>query len=88
MNFETQKHTQMDRNPPITNHYDHFCFLGGLLRCEGKKAPIFQILIDISEKPKIQRCFSHRRSGVTQHCCKRENGSRELTQFEVGCCEN
>ena len=24
MNFETQKHTQTDRNPPITNHYDHF----------------------------------------------------------------
>ena len=24
MNLETQKHTQMDRNPPITNHYDHF----------------------------------------------------------------
>ena len=29
-----------------------FCFLWGLLRCEGEKAPIFQSLIDVAETPK------------------------------------
>ena len=34
-----------------------FCFLRGPLRCEGEVVPILQILIDIIEKPKIQRSF-------------------------------
>ena len=40
-----------------TNHKSQtmiFCFLRDPLRCEGEKATILQILIDVAEKPKIQ----------------------------------
>ena len=64
-----------------TNHKSQtmiFCFLRDPLRCEGEKATILQILIDVAEKPKIQtRLFWHRRSRVILNSCNSLRGCLE-----------
>ena len=66
----TLKHKNTQNGSKSTNHKSQtttFCFLRSPLRSEGEKAPILQILIDVAEKPQIQRRFWHRRSRATQN---------------------
>ena len=56
----TLKHKNTQNGSKSTNHKSQtttFCFLRHPLRSEGEKAPILKILIDVAEKPQIQRRF-------------------------------
>ena len=85
MNLETKKlHTKRIKihqtQWPFGPVGVKFCFQRGLLRwltvgkntrtVKVQKAPSLQILIDVAEKPKIQRRFWHRRSCVIWNSCK------------------
>ena len=65
--LETQKYTK--RIEIHQSQTTRFRFLGGSLKCKGKKAKkasLLQIVIYAAEKHKIQRRFWHRRSGIIQ----------------------
>ena len=72
----TLKHINTQNGSKCTNHKSRtttYCFLRGSLRCKGekaKKALLFQILIDVVEKHKIQRRFCIASRVLFTNSCK------------------